>query len=81
MAISEQIRERSGATWALGVTGFAGGASHAPDPANGTVHVALSGPAGTEVVTHRFGSLPREQVKLFTSQRALAMLWRALRPE
>lgn len=79
-AIAERIRERSGATWALGVTGFAGGAPHAPDPANGTVHVALAGPAGTEVLTHRFGSLPREQVKLFTSHRALAMLWRALRP-
>ena len=81
VAIAERVRERSGATWALGVTGFAGGAIHAPDPANGTVHVALSGPTGTEVLTHRFGSLPREQVKLFTSQRALAMLWRALQPE
>jgi len=80
-AIAERIRERTGATWALGVTGFAGGAPHAPDPANGTVHVALSGPPGTEVLTHRFGSLPREQVKLFTSHRALAMLWRAIRSD
>ena len=78
-AIAERIRRLTKSSWGLGITGYAGGTSLTPAPETGTVHIALAGANGLVLETHRFGTLPRDKVKLFTTQRALAMLWRALR--
>lgn len=77
-AIAESIRERTGATWGLGVTGYAGGGPNTPETEVGHAFMALAGPEGTELVSYRFGGHPREKVKLFASQRALELLFKNL---
>ncbi len=78
-AIAEAIRNLTGATWGLGVTGYAGAGPNTPDSDVGHAYVALAGPDGTEVASFRFGGHPREKVKHFASQRALEMLYKRLR--
>lgn len=46
VALAEGVRDRMGATWGLSTTGVAGPGPAQGHPA-GTVHVAVSGPAGT----------------------------------
>lgn len=46
VAMAEGVRSRLGATWGLATTGVAGPGSAEGKPA-GTVHIAVSGPAGT----------------------------------
>ncbi|MNK97939.1 putative competence-damage inducible protein [compost metagenome] len=78
-AIAESIRALTGATWGLGVTGYAGPSPNTPDAEVGHAYVALTGPDGTEIASFRFGGHPREKVKLFASQRALEMVFRRLK--
>lgn len=80
-AIAEAIRRLTGATWGLGITGYAGAGPNTPDAEVGHAYVALAGPTGTETTSHRFGGHPREKVKVFASQRALELLFLSLRPK
>ena len=79
MAMAEGIRRITGSSWALGITGYAGGGPNTPDEAIGLVFAALSGPDGTSVEKFNFGHHPREKVKWFASQRALGMLFQKLK--
>jgi nicotinamide-nucleotide amidase len=78
-AMAEGIHRITGATYGVGVTGYAGPSANTPEDEVGHVYVALSAPEGLEVKSFRFGRHPREKVKWFASQRALAMLFQSLR--
>ncbi|HEY9898307.1 MAG TPA: competence/damage-inducible protein A [Pantanalinema sp.] len=78
-AMAEGIHRITGATYGVGVTGYAGPSANTPEEEVGHVFVALSGPQGTEVRSFHFGRHPREKVKWFASQRALAMLFQSLK--
>lgn len=78
-AIAEAIRTMTGATWGLGVTGFAGAGPNTPEAEIGHAYVALAGPDGTQVESFRFGHHPREKVKYFGTQRALELLFKRLK--
>lgn len=71
VAMAEGVRERLGATWGLSTTGVAG-----PGPAEGkpegTVHIAVSGPAGTVTRALRLHG-GRAQIRRDTVAQALAL--------
>lgn len=78
-AMSEGIHRITGASYGVGITGYAGPSANTPEEEVGHVFVALTGPEGTEVKSFRFGRHPREKVKWFASQRALSMLFQSLK--
>jgi nicotinamide-nucleotide amidase len=53
-AMAEGARRRGRATWGIGITGIAGPSGGTEEKPVGTVHLALAGPAGTEVVARRY---------------------------
>ncbi len=76
-AMAEGARRRSGSTYALSATGFAG-----PDGGNeydpvGTVYLGIAGPAGTRVVRVRYGG-DRYRTRTLATQGALDLLRKAL---
>ena len=78
LALAKGIRQRSGSTYGIGVTGIAGPSGGSPDKPVGTVHVALATPNGD---IHRLLNLPkmnRERVTLLTSALAIDLLRRHL---
>lgn len=78
-AMADAIVRVTGATWGVGITGYAGPSSNTPEDEVGHVYVAVRGPEGTEVHSYRFGRHPRDKVKWFSTQRALGLLYQALR--
>lgn len=76
-AMASGVRERSGATWGIAVTGIAGPSGGSEEKPVGTVHIATSGPAGT---LHRMIRLPgdRERIQILTVAAALEILRRQL---
>jgi nicotinamide-nucleotide amidase len=71
--MAKQIRELSGSTLGLSVTGIAGPTGGSPEKPVGTVFIGIASAAGEEVKKYRFyGS--REQIKLMSSQMALSNL-------
>ena len=77
-ALAEGIRRAGGASWGIGITGIAGPTGGTPEKPVGTVHVALAGTSGTEVV-HRVWRGDRDRVRKTTAYEALDMLRRATR--
>lgn len=75
--LAEGIREASGATWGIGITGIAGPTGGTDEKPVGLVYIALSGPTGTEVEKNNFRG-PRFRVRRRTATRALDMLRRAM---
>ena len=75
-ALAAGARERLGATYGVGVTGVAGPTQQEGHPV-GTVHLAVSGPAGAQV---RSLLLPgdRDRIRALTVTHALDLLRRAL---
>ncbi len=75
-AMAAGVRDRFGATYALGTTGVAG-----PDPQEGqrvgTVFVAVAGPAGAEVVALTLDG-DRHEIRVATCVAALDLLGRTL---
>jgi nicotinamide-nucleotide amidase len=53
-AMAEGARRVGGATWGLGITGIAGPTGGTPEKPVGTVHLAISGPGGTEALARRY---------------------------
>ena len=76
-AMAQGARERSGATYAISSTGYAGpdgGTEY--DPA-GTVYLGIAGPEGTRVVRVRYGG-ERYRVRTLATQGALDLLRKTL---
>ncbi len=76
-AMAEGARARSGATWALAITGIAGPDGGTPEKPVGMVWLALCGPAGTGAQLARYRG-DRGQVRLLSAFGALQLLREAL---
>lgn len=76
-AMAEGARQRSGATWAVAVTGVAGPTGGSVDKPVGTIHFALAGPQGTEHVQRRF-PFDRERNRIVSAWTALDLVRRAM---
>ncbi len=78
-AMATGCRERTGADWALAVTGVAGPTGGTPDKPVGLVYIGLAGLSGCEVREYRFGEhLSRHDVRSRTRWAALNLLRLAL---
>ena len=77
-AMARGIRQRTGSTLGLAVTGIAGPAGGTDEKPVGLVYVALSDAQKTEVVERHFRG-DRERVRLWASQLALDLVRRRLR--
>lgn len=71
--MAENMREKSGADFALSTTGIAGPGGGTPDKPVGLVFTGLAFPGGSIVARNLFRGT-REQIKFQTTQKALDML-------
>ena len=76
--MAEGARQRTGADYALAVTGIAGPGGGSADKPVGTVWIGLASAEPVEVVK-KFNPVDRETFKYVTSQQALDLLRKALR--
>ena len=76
-AMAEGIRRRTGADYAVGITGIAGPTGGTDEKPVGLVYLALSDRAGTEVLQKNFSG-DRDRIRAFAAHQALDMLRRAL---
>ncbi|MDR3421349.1 MAG: CinA family nicotinamide mononucleotide deamidase-related protein, partial [Xanthobacteraceae bacterium] len=72
-AMAIAARERTGATWALAVTGEAGPEPSPGGPAPGTVWIGIAGPGGASARQYRFPG-DRVRIRAFAVQSALNLL-------
>jgi nicotinamide-nucleotide amidase len=77
-ALAAGIRERTGATLGLGVTGIAGPTGGTDEKPVGLVYIALSDDQKTEVVEKRFQG-GRDHIRQYATQQALDLVRRRLR--
>jgi nicotinamide-nucleotide amidase len=77
-ALATGIRERTGATLGLGVTGIAGPSGGTEAKPVGLVHIALSDGQKTESVERTFRG-NRERIREYATQQALDLIRRRLR--
>lgn len=73
IAMAESARDRTGATYALSITGEAGPESATPGIEPGTVWIGVAAPNGVEAKLHRFPG-GRARVRAFAVQAALNLL-------
>lgn len=78
-AMASGARRRTGATWAVSITGNAGPTTDGDHAPVGMVHVGISGPAGTETWHRHWPTSDRARVRAFASQMALDLLHRKLK--
>ncbi len=76
-AMAAGARRRTGATYALSITGVAGPNSGSESAPVGTVYVGIADAAGTQV-THRQFLGDRQRIRVFTTQMALDLLRRRI---
>lgn len=76
-AMAEGARRRSGSTYALSSTGYAGPTGGTAYDPVGTVYLGIAGPAGTRVVRVRFGG-DRYRTRMLATQSALDLLRKTL---
>jgi nicotinamide-nucleotide amidase len=74
-ALAQGIRQRSGSTLGLGVTGIAGPGGGSPEKPVGTVHIALAEPSRSKEHSIRFAG-DRDRIRWQASQTALDMIRR-----
>lgn len=82
-AMANGARRRTGATWALAVTGNAGPTVDSPDAAGiaapvGTIYVALAGPRETVAIHRQWPGGDRVRIRALGVQMALDLLYRKL---
>lgn len=78
--MAEGARARTGADYAVGVTGIAGPSGGSPQKPVGTVFLALAGPNQT-VAEQRFNPWDRQTFKHVTAQQALDLIRRTVSAE
>ncbi|HEY9722108.1 MAG TPA: competence/damage-inducible protein A [Oscillatoriaceae cyanobacterium] len=76
--LAEHVRERLGASWGIGITGYASEGAGVPADQVGLVYYGVSNPRETRVACGRYGGAPRETVKHRATQDALDLLRRWL---
>lgn len=76
-ALAEAVRRRTGASWGIGLTGYAGPTGGTPTNPVGTYYCAVAGQHGTVVHRRRTRS-GREVVRLAAAETARFLLARAL---
>ena len=76
-AMAEGAKKRSGATYALSVTGYAGPEGGTDFDPVGTVYLGLAGPKGTQVLRVRYGG-DRFRTRALATQGGLDFLRRTL---
>jgi nicotinamide-nucleotide amidase len=76
-AMAEAAVARTGATYALSTTGYAGPDGGTPYDPVGTVYIGIAGPSGTSVVRVRHSG-DRSRVRVLATQNALDLLRRTL---
>lgn len=76
-AMAEGARTRTGASYALALTGYAGPDGGTERDPVGTVHVALATPSGTNAMRYRLPG-DRTRIRIFAAQGALDFLRRHL---
>ncbi len=77
-AMAIGARRRTGATWALSVTGNAGPTTDGEEAPVGTVYIGIAGPRDTTVQHRVWPASDRPRVRAFAAQMALDMLNRQL---
>ncbi|MCS7043722.1 MAG: competence/damage-inducible protein A [Bryobacteraceae bacterium] len=77
VAMAESARDRTGATYALSITGEAGPEPSTPGIEPGTVWIGLATPGSASARLYRFPA-GRERVRRWAVQNALYQLWRSL---
>jgi nicotinamide-nucleotide amidase len=77
-AMALGARRRTGATWALSVTGNAGPTTDGEEAPVGTIYVGLSGPSATISSHRQWPVADRVRVRAFAAQMALDLLLRNL---
>ena len=78
-ALADGIRERTGSSVGVGITGIAGPGGGSPQKPVGTVAIAVASDQGARVRTFSFVG-PRAQIKFWATQAALDMVRRMLMP-
>jgi nicotinamide-nucleotide amidase len=76
-ALAHGIREQTGSTWGIGVTGIAGPLGGTEEKPVGLVYIAVSNGQETEVVEKQFPG-DRERIRALASQQALDLIRRKL---
>jgi len=76
-AMAEGARRRSGSTYALSTTGYAGPTGGTDYDPVGTVYLGIAAPAGTRVVRVRYGG-ERYRTRMLATQAALDLLRKTL---
>jgi nicotinamide-nucleotide amidase len=76
-AMAAGARQRTGATYAVSITGVAGPDGGSAEKPVGLVYLAIAGPDGAAVMQRRFAG-DRERIRVFTTQAALDGLRRRL---
>ena len=76
-ALAQGIRERTGATIGLGITGIAGPTGGTDTKPVGLVYIAVSDPQRTDVLERTFRG-PRQRVREWTAHQALDLVRRKL---
>jgi len=77
-AMAVGARHRTGATWAVSITGNAGPTADGDEAPVGTVYIGLAGPRDTTVAHRVWPASDRARVRAFAGQMALDMLNRKL---
>jgi nicotinamide-nucleotide amidase len=75
--MADGVRAKTGATYAISVTGIAGPTGGTPEKPLGTVFIGLATPTETTVI-HNVNAFDRDTFKYVTSQQALDLLRRAM---
>jgi nicotinamide-nucleotide amidase len=77
IAMADGAREKSGANFAVSITGYAGPGGGTEENPVGTVFIGIATPSETKALRFRYG-LDRNRVRLLATQTALDLLRRAI---